>query len=76
MPNLAMSAFRVRADLANKQRNSAEATLTLGDTGLIKIGVVGPGKLQRYEARENQTGGRGKVFKVQGGAGGGELPRH
>jgi hypothetical protein len=39
---------------------------------VTKIGVVARGKLQRDEAREDQKDCRSKIFKVQGGAGGGE----
>ena len=47
----------------------------LGNTGVTQMGVVERGTLQRDEACEDQKDRRGKVFKVQGGAGGGELPR-
>ena len=47
----------------------------LGNSGVTKVGVVERGTLQRDEAREDQTDNRSNVFKVPGGAGGGELPR-
>ena len=47
----------------------------LGNTGVTQMGVVERGMLQRDEAREDQTDNRSNVFKVPGGAGGGELPR-
>ena len=46
--------------------------MTVGNTGVTKVGVVERGKLQRYEAREDRKDRCGKLFKVQGGAGGGE----
>jgi hypothetical protein len=46
--------------------------LTVGNTGVTKVGVVERGKLQRDEAREDQKDCRNKLFSVQGGAGGGE----
>ena len=47
----------------------------LGNTGVTQMGVVERGMLQRDEAREDQKDRRSKLFKMQGGAGGGELPR-
>ena len=47
----------------------------MGNTGVTKIGVVECGKLQRDEAREAQKDCRSKLFRVQGGAGVGKLPR-
>jgi hypothetical protein len=46
--------------------------LTVGNTGVTDIGVVERGKLQRGEALEEQKDCGSKLFKVQGGAGGGE----
>ena len=46
--------------------------LTVGNRGVTKVGVVERGKLQRYEALEDQKDCRSKIFRVQGGAGGGE----
>ena len=44
----------------------------MGNTGVTEMRVVERGKLQRGEAREDQKKRRGKRFRVQGGAGGGE----
>jgi hypothetical protein len=49
--------------------------MTVGNTGVTKVGVVERGKLQRDEAREDRKVCRSKLFKVPGGAGGGVLPR-
>ena len=47
----------------------------MGNRGVTKVGVVERGKLQRYEALEDQEDCGSKRFKVQSGAGGGGQSR-
>jgi len=49
--------------------------LTVGNSGVTKVGVVERGALQRDEAREDRKDSRGNVLKVQSGAGSGKSPR-
>ena len=51
------------------------AGVTMGNSGVTKVGVVQRGTLQRDEVGEDQTDNRSNVFKVQSEAKGGELPR-
>ena len=61
-----------KADPGEQTGNFSGASVTMGNTEVKQMGVVEHGMLQRDEAREDQKDRRSKLFKVQGGAGGGK----
>ena len=61
--------FQGQSGLGEQTAISEEAILTLGNTGVTKIGVVERGKLQRDEALEDQKDCRSKLIECRVGQG-------